>query len=124
MTIYDPANSSKIVALKDDEARLNCSKDKLVEWLSSLSSNADHYFRESNFSTDAFFLTLVAHNLSVISIIRKYLQRLRVIKELNRVIEELKQTEPIWKQTYLAERNRTLMEKWQVKLKVGEIIYI
>lgn len=38
----------------------------------------------SNFNTDMFFLTMQAHHLSIISLIHKHAQRIRVIKELYR----------------------------------------
>ena len=56
-------------------------------------------------------------------IINKYQRRIRVIREMNNVIEfieEIKQTEYLWKLTPLAQRNRYLSEKWQAKFKVSE----
>lgn len=35
MSLYDSANFC--IQLREDEARLNCSKDKLTEWIGSLS---------------------------------------------------------------------------------------
>ena len=116
MTLYD--SSRCIISVRDDEARLNCSKDQLVEWLNGLDKTE---FKESNFSTDIFFLTFHAQYLSVISVIHKYMHRMRVIKELDKVVDELVKTKSIWEKTLMAPRNQGLLDKWQKKLKVSDI---
>lgn len=105
---------SSRIQIKDDEARINLSKDSFMEWKSTLNFTQV----EKNFNTDCFFLTLVAHHLTIIPIINKYQRRIRIIKDIQRVINELKQTENIWKMTPLAARNQMLMEKWSKKIKV------
>jgi ubiquitin conjugation factor E4 B len=105
---------SSRIQIKDDEARIYLAKDSYLESKSTL----DLSQCEKNFNTDCFFLTLVAHHLTIIPMINKYQRRIRIIKDIQRVIDELKQTESIWKMTPLAARNQMLMEKWSNKIKV------
>ena len=79
MAIYD----SKISPLqvRDDESKLNTNKENFAEWTNSLKKES---FEKPNFNTDIFFLTMNCHHTSVISIISKYMRRVRVIKELNK----------------------------------------
>ena len=77
-----PYNSeTSPILIKDDESRINCSKDKFLEWVGTLDKKS---FEKPTFNTEIFFLTLNAHHLSIISILNKYMRRIRVIKELNR----------------------------------------
>ena len=79
---------------------------------------AKNLFVERNFNTECFFLAFMSHHLALLPMINKYQRRIRVIREMSKVIEEIKQTEHIWKTTPLAQRNRYLTEKWKAKVKV------
>jgi len=110
-----PFISESRIAIREDEARINCTKENFLEWKQQ---NVDKLTKgESNFHTDCFFLSFMCHHLSIIPTINKYNRRLRVIKEMNRVIEEIKQTEHLWKTTPAAARNKLLLERWQAKVK-------
>ena len=115
MNLYDAKRC--MIALREDEARLNCSKDQLVEWLNEGLNKSD--LKESNFSTDIFFLTFNAHYLSITSIIHKYEHRIRVIRELDDAVEKLSKTKELWENTMIGPRNKSLLERWQNKLKVS-----
>ena len=52
---------------------------------------------EPNFSTECFYLTLHCHHLSIIPIMRKYQRRIRAIRDLNRMIDEMEGNHPQWK---------------------------
>lgn len=43
-------------------------------------------FSEPKFPTECFFLTLHAHHLSILPSCRRYIRRLRAIRELNRCV--------------------------------------
>lgn len=43
-------------------------------------------FSEPKFPTECFFLTLHAHHLSILPSCRRYIRRLRAIRELNRYV--------------------------------------
>lgn len=117
MAIFDERWSP--IPVKSDEPKLNCSKDKFQEWVTSQGQINER----PNFNTEIFFLTLYAHNISVVSVISKALRRIRVIKELNRNIEDLRKSENNWKVTPAAERYRNLLKKFQIKVKVSRNLY-
>lgn len=79
MVIYDSRVSP--IQVRDDESKLNCDKEKFVEFTSSILENLS---QKPNFNSEVFFLTMNCHHISIISIINKYMRRVRVIRELNK----------------------------------------
>lgn len=79
MVIFDSKVSP--IQVKDDESKLNCDKEKFVEFMNSFEQNP---LEKPNFNSEIFFLTINCHHLSIISIISKYMRRVRVIRELNK----------------------------------------
>ena len=53
---------------------------------------------------------------------RKYIQRMRAIRDINKLINELESHESEWKHTSLAARNRLLLKKWKEQIKVYGIL--
>ena len=53
---------------------------------------------------------------------RNYIQRMRAIRDMNRLINELESHENEWKHTSLAARNRLLLKKW--KEQIGVSLYL
>jgi len=70
-----------------------------------------------NFPTECFFLTLEMHHSGLLPSCRRYQRRLRVIRELQRAVEEVEATEDQWKSLPVASRNRTLLQKWKDQIK-------
>uniref|UniRef100_A0AAQ4Q6Z3 Ubiquitin conjugation factor E4 B n=1 Tax=Gasterosteus aculeatus aculeatus TaxID=481459 RepID=A0AAQ4Q6Z3_GASAC len=75
------------------------------------------FFSEPKFPTECFFLTLHAHHLSILPGCRRYIRRLRAIRELNRTVEELKNSESQWKDSPLASRHREMLKRCKTQLK-------
>jgi len=71
----------------------------------------------ANFPTECFFLTLEMHHSGLLPSCRRYQRRLRVIRELQRAVEEVEATEDQWKSTPVAQRNRSLIQKWKDQIK-------
>lgn len=67
--------------------------------------------------TLCWFLTLQSHHLGMIPAIQRYHKRLRGIKELQRLIDELNSTKSQWENTPAARRNRQLRERWMQQVK-------
>lgn len=74
---------------------------------------------ESNFSTECWFLTVYCHHVALIPILNKYHRRLRAIRDLQKMVDEIQNTEPQWKSSRNAVRNRELLTRWNQQLKVG-----
>ncbi|CAG2108572.1 unnamed protein product [Medioppia subpectinata] len=81
-----------LVLLRKDESRIKFTSTEAEEWLSRLNANEEHAWSEANFNSQCFFLALHCHHISVIPCQRKYVRRIRAIRELTRYIEELNQS--------------------------------
>ena len=64
---------------------------------------------EPNFSSECFYLTLHCHHLSIIPIMRKYQRRIRAIRDLSRMIEEMEGSHPQWKSQVQVRWNRSFL---------------
>uniref|UniRef100_A0A8C8C7X8 Ubiquitin conjugation factor E4 B n=1 Tax=Oncorhynchus tshawytscha TaxID=74940 RepID=A0A8C8C7X8_ONCTS len=90
-----------------EETRLKATMEELKTWL----------LYDPKFPTECFFLTLHTHHLSIIPGCRRYIRRLRAIRELNRTVEDLKSSERQWKDSPLASRHREMLKRCKTQLK-------
>ncbi|XP_012577776.1 PREDICTED: ubiquitin conjugation factor E4 B isoform X2 [Condylura cristata] len=104
------------VVLPNDETRVNATMEDVSEWLAELYGDQPP-FSEPKFPTECFFLTLHAHHLSILPSCRRYIRRLRAIRELNRTVEDLKNNESQWKDSPLATRHREMLKRCKTQLK-------
>uniref|UniRef100_A0A8C5PHJ0 Ubiquitin conjugation factor E4 B n=1 Tax=Leptobrachium leishanense TaxID=445787 RepID=A0A8C5PHJ0_9ANUR len=104
------------IALPNDETRIKASKEEVASWISDCNQDPS-LFCEPKFPTECFFLTLHAHHLAVLPSCRRYIRRLRAIRELNRTVEELKNNESQWKDSPLAARHREMLKRCKTQLK-------
>ncbi|XP_029012650.1 ubiquitin conjugation factor E4 B isoform X2 [Betta splendens] len=102
--------------VSSEETRLKATMDELKSWLSELHEDPNK-FSEPKFPTECFFLTLHTHHLSILPGCRRYIRRLRAIRELNRTVEELKNSESQWKDSPLASRHREMLKRCKTQLK-------
>ncbi|EDW03718.1 ubiquitin conjugation factor E4 B [Drosophila grimshawi] len=70
-----------------------------------------------NFQTQCWFLTLQAHHLGYLPAIQRYRQKVRAIKELQKLIDELDRTKPHWVNSRYANRNNQFKERWEKQLR-------
>lgn len=94
---------------------IKASKEEMDEWKTKIEKNIG--WTEPKFPTECFFFTYYAHHISIIPCMRKYIQRMRAIRDINKLINELESHEPEWKHTSLAARNRLLLKKWKEQIK-------
>uniref|UniRef100_A0A8C5FG17 Ubiquitination factor E4B, UFD2 homolog (S. cerevisiae) n=1 Tax=Gadus morhua TaxID=8049 RepID=A0A8C5FG17_GADMO len=99
-----------------EETRLKATMEELKSWLAGLKDDPSA-FSEPKFPTECFFLTLHTHHLSILPACRRYIRRLRAIRELNRTVEELKNSESQWKDSPLASRHREMLKRCKTQLK-------
>uniref|UniRef100_A0A671F5L9 Ubiquitin conjugation factor E4 n=1 Tax=Rhinolophus ferrumequinum TaxID=59479 RepID=A0A671F5L9_RHIFE len=104
------------ISLPNDETRVNATMEDVSEWLTELYGDQPP-FSEPKFPTECFFLTLHAHHLSILPSCRRYIRRLRAIRELNRTVEDLKNNESQWKDSPLATRHREMLKRCKTQLK-------
>lgn len=65
------------------------SSSEYEEWTKKIAAGE---FKEIKFHSECYFLTLICHHLSVIPLIRKYIRRIRQIREYSRIADELEQS--------------------------------
>ncbi|XP_008567043.1 PREDICTED: ubiquitin conjugation factor E4 B isoform X2 [Galeopterus variegatus] len=104
------------ITLPNDETRVNATMEDVSDWLTELYGDQPP-FSEPKFPTECFFLTLHAHHLSILPSCRRYIRRLRAIRELNRTVEDLKNNESQWKDSPLATRHREMLKRCKTQLK-------
>ncbi|KAJ3586663.1 hypothetical protein NHX12_013059 [Muraenolepis orangiensis] len=104
------------LVVSPEETRLKATMEELKSWLAGLHEDPTK-FSEPKFPTECFFLTLHAHHLSILPGCRRYIRRLRAIRELNRTVEELRNSESQWKDSPLASRHRDMLKRCKTQLK-------
>ncbi|XP_008264165.2 ubiquitin conjugation factor E4 B isoform X1 [Oryctolagus cuniculus] len=104
------------ITLPNDETRVNATMEDMSSWRAELYGDQPP-FSEPKFPTECFFLTLHAHHLSILPSCRRYIRRLRAIRELNRTVEDLKNNESQWKDSPLATRHREMLKRCKTQLK-------
>lgn len=104
------------ITVPSDETRVKASMEDVASWVANLGQDSS-LFTEPKFPTECFFLTLHAHHLAILPSCRRYIRRLRAIRELNRTVEELKNTETQWKDSPLAVRHREMLKRCKTQLK-------
>ncbi|XP_027643218.1 ubiquitin conjugation factor E4 B isoform X2 [Falco biarmicus] len=104
------------IDLPTDETRVKATMEDVTAWIAELCRDPSP-FSEPKFPTECFFLTLHAHHLSILPSCRRYIRRLRAIRELNRTVEDLKNNENQWKDSPLATRHREMLKRCKTQLK-------
>ncbi|XP_010140206.1 PREDICTED: ubiquitin conjugation factor E4 B isoform X1 [Buceros rhinoceros silvestris] len=104
------------IDLPTDETRVKATMEDVAAWIAELYGDPSP-FSEPKFPTECFFLTLHAHHLSILPSCRRYIRRLRAIRELNRTVEDLKNNESQWKDSPLATRHREMLKRCKTQLK-------
>uniref|UniRef100_A0A8C0IXQ2 Ubiquitin conjugation factor E4 B n=1 Tax=Chelonoidis abingdonii TaxID=106734 RepID=A0A8C0IXQ2_CHEAB len=99
-----------------DETRIKATMEDVTGWMAELYRDQSPC-SEPKFPTECFFLTLHAHHLSILPSCRRYIRRLRAIRELNRTVEDLKNNESQWKESPLATRHREMLKRCKTQLK-------
>lgn len=99
------------------DSRLSMTQDEADAWLNKLRSGEDFKFQEVNFHSQCWFLTLHAHHLGVLPVMRKYTRRIRAIRDLQKMVEEIESTESQWGSLSVASKQRELLKKWKAQLK-------
>ncbi|KAK7093486.1 ubiquitin conjugation factor E4 B-like isoform X2 [Littorina saxatilis] len=79
------------------ESRFSCTSQQAESWLDKIQKEGSPPWGEINFSSECFYLTLHCHHLAIIPIMRKYQRRIRAIRDLQRMIDEMEGNHPQWK---------------------------
>lgn len=100
------------------DTKLRYDETEYKEWTDSLrNGHSGVKWEQVNFQTHCWFLTLHAHHLAILPAIQRYNKRLRAIKEIRRMLQELNNTKSHWENSVNAGRNKDLIERWNHQLK-------
>lgn len=95
------------------EARLKMSSQEADEFTENLRKEPDSPWQEPKFPTECFTMTVFCHHLSILPAIRKHQRCLRAIRELSRIVEEMENSEALWRHLPQSSRNREIMKKYK-----------
>ncbi|UYV79527.1 UBE4B [Cordylochernes scorpioides] len=105
---YYPFHVKSRVDISGD-SRLKQTSADADAWVEQIRKDGSMIWQEPKFTTECFFLTLHCHHLSVVPCVRHYHRRLRVIRELQRIVQEAGEAD--------AQRHRIMIRKWKASLK-------
>lgn len=109
-----PFHPQSLVDISDD-TKLRFESTDYQKFMESLKTEVQ--WEDPKFVSHCFFFTLHAHHLGIIPAISRYHKRLRAIKELQRMVDELNATKSRWENTPYARRNRQARDKWVNRIK-------
>ncbi|XP_034945689.1 ubiquitin conjugation factor E4 B [Chelonus insularis] len=109
-----PFHPSSFVEIKND-TRLKLSSQEVTDWLEELGKS--HKWTEAKFPTQCWFLTLHCHHVALLPALQKYRRKLRALRELQKMLDELQAMEPQWKDAPFAAHNKELIKRWKHQLK-------
>ena len=79
---------------------------------------------DPKFPTQCYFLTLHCQHLALMPACRHFTRRIRGMRELARMVEEMQGQEEQWKGTPNERRNRQLLDKWKSQIKVKSVFLL
>lgn len=109
-----PFHPSSFVEIKND-TRLKLTCQEVADWLKHLERT--HKWVEPKFPTQCWFLTLHCHHIALLPALQKYQRKLKTLREVQKMCDDLQATEPQWKDSPFALRNRELIRRCKMQLK-------
>lgn len=97
----------------DTKLRFTSHETKL--WLTELVKTYE--WGEEQFHTLCWFLTLQCHHIAIIPALQRYQRRLRMMRELQKLLDETVSAEAQWRHTAYDYRNRQYIKSWRHQLK-------
>jgi ubiquitin conjugation factor E4 B len=109
-----PFHPQSLVNIEED-TKLRFETSEFTAHMEKL--KAETQWEDPKFVSHCFFFTLHSHHLGIIPSISRYHKRLRAIKELQRMVDELNATRSRWENTPVARRNKQARDKWANRIK-------
>jgi ubiquitin conjugation factor E4 B len=109
-----PFHPQGLVGINDD-TKIRFESADFVKHMEKLKN--EFAWEDPKFVSHCWFFTLQSHHLGIIPSISRYHKRLRAIKELQRMVDELNTTLSRWENTPHARRNRQARDKWASRIK-------
>ncbi|XP_066992504.2 ubiquitin conjugation factor E4 B isoform X2 [Anabrus simplex] len=113
---YYPFHPSCMIEVKND-TRLKFTSQESASWLDDLNRSLVHKWKEPKFPTQCWFLTLHCHHLALLPACQNYQRRIRALRDLQKLVDEMQATEPQWRELHLASRNKELIKRWKQQIR-------
>ncbi|XP_072035141.1 ubiquitin conjugation factor E4 B-like [Amphiura filiformis] len=97
------------------DTRVKASSQEATDWIEQLNKKSE--WIEPKFPTECYFLTLHCQHLALLPACRHHARRIRGIRELTRMVDEMQGREAMWKGTPQERRNKQLLERWKTQIK-------
>lgn len=111
--VFHPNN---LVNIQQD-TRLWFTLQEATDWLEELNNNSAHKWTEPKFQTICWFLTLHAHHVALLPALQTHQRRIRALRDLQKLIEEMVAAEPQWRNSLAAGRNREMLRRSKQQVK-------
>ncbi|CAH0393834.1 unnamed protein product [Bemisia tabaci] len=111
---YYPFQESSLVSIKND-TRLKLTSQEVADWVESLDKK--ECFKEAKFPTQCWFLTLHCHHIALLPTIQKYQRRIRALRDVQKLVDEMQGNESQWRNMPFASRNKELIKRWKQHIK-------
>ncbi|XP_014216828.1 ubiquitin conjugation factor E4 B [Copidosoma floridanum] len=99
-----------------NETKLKLTSQEVTDWLEEIQKNG-HTWSKVKFSTHCWFFTLHCHHIGLIPTLQKYQEKLKLMREVQKKVDELQATESQWKDSVHAPQNKELIKRWKYQLK-------
>uniref|UniRef100_A0A069DY57 Ubiquitin conjugation factor E4 B n=1 Tax=Panstrongylus megistus TaxID=65343 RepID=A0A069DY57_9HEMI len=109
-----PFHPCSMVDVKD-ETRLKLTSQEAADWIEDL--NKKSQWKDPKFPTQCWFLTLHCHNIALLPAMQRYQRRLRSLRDLQKLVDEMLNSEEQWKSLPFAARNKELIKRWKHQIK-------
>lgn len=109
---------SRICSSVANETKIRVNSQESQQWVEQLNQpESGHVWQECKFPTECWFMTLHAQHLAYLPAARRHQRRMRALKDYQKLVDEMQNTETEWSQTPAARRNRELIAMWQEQVK-------
>ncbi|XP_017783423.1 PREDICTED: ubiquitin conjugation factor E4 B isoform X1 [Nicrophorus vespilloides] len=106
-----PFHENALINIKN-ETRVMFTSQEVTDWLQKRIDDGEKW-NEVKFATKCWFLTLHCHHVALMPTLQKYQRRLRLMRELQKLIDDTVASEAQWKNTPYANRNKLFIKKWK-----------
>ncbi len=97
-----------------NETKIKVNSQESQQWVEQLNQpDSGHIWQECKFPTECWFMTLHAQHLAYLPAARRHQRRMRALKDYQKLVDEMQNSETEWSQTPAARRNRELIAMWQ-----------
>lgn len=118
-TYYPFHPNSRISASVANETKLKVNSQESQQWVQQLNQpESGHAWQECKFPTECWFMTLHAQHLAYLPAARRHQRRMRALKDYQKLVDEMQNSEAEWSQTPAARRNRELIAMWQEQVRL------